>query len=41
MKQKLKAITDLAPGANIMEARHLIDLTGYYRQSLPIFSDMI
>ena len=41
MRQKIKAIMDLAPTTNITEARHMIGLIGYYRKFLPIFSDMI
>ena len=41
MRQKIKAIIDLAPTTNIAEARHLIDLIGYYRKFFPVFSDMI
>ena len=41
MRQKIKAITDLAPTTNINEAWHLIGLIGYYRKFFPIISDMI
>ena len=41
MRQKIKAVTDLAPTTNITEARHMIDLMGYYKKFIPIFSDMI
>ena len=41
MKQKIKAITDLAPAANITEAQHIIGLIGNYRKFFPIFSDTI
>ena len=41
MRQKIKVIKDLAPTPNITEARHMIDLIGYYRKFFPIFSDMI
>ena len=41
LKQKIKAITDLAATTNITEARHMIGLIGYYRKFFPIFSDMI
>ena len=41
MKQKVKAITDLAPVTNITEARHMIGLIGYYRKFFPIFSDIV
>ena len=41
MKQKVKAITELAPTTNITEARHIIGLIGYYRNFFPILSDMI
>ena len=41
IKQKVKAISDLAPATNITEARHMIGLIGYYRKFFPIFSDMI
>ena len=32
MKQEIKTITDLAPTANIIEARHIIGVVGYYRK---------
>ena len=38
VKQKIKAITDLATTTNGMEARHFIGLVGYYRKFFPIFS---
>ena len=41
MKQKVKAITDLAPTTKIAGARNMIGLIGYYRKFFPIFSDMI
>ena len=41
MRQKIKAIMDLAPKTNITEARLMIDLIGYYRKFFPVFSDMI
>ena len=41
MRQKIKAITDLAPTTNMTEARHMTGLIGYYREFFPIFSDMI
>ena len=41
MRQNIKAITDLEPTTNIMEARHMIGLKGYYRKFFPVFSDMI
>ena len=41
MKQKVKAITELAPTTNIIEARHIIGLIGYYRKFFLIFSDVI
>ena len=41
MKQKFKAIIDLAPKTNIMEARHIIELVDYYRKLFPISSDTI
>ena len=41
MRQKIKAITDMAPITNITEARHMIGLIEYYRKFFPIFSDMI
>ena len=41
MKQKIKAIMDLAPTTNITEAHHIIGLIGYYRKFFPIFSDTI
>ena len=40
MKQKIKAITDLAPTTNITEARHMIGLIGYYKEFFPVFNDM-
>ena len=39
MKQKMKAITDLA--TNITKAKHSIGLIGYYGKLFPTFSDMI
>ena len=39
MKQKIKAMTDLAPATNITEAQHIIELIGYYRKFFAIFSD--
>ena len=41
MKQKVTAITDLAPTTNINEVRHIIGVIGYYRKFFLIFSDMI
>ena len=41
MKQKVKAITELAPTTNKTEARHTIGLEGYYRKFVTIFSDVI
>ena len=41
MRQKIKAITDLAPMTNNTEARHMIGLIGYYRKFFPVLSDMI
>ena len=41
MKQKIKAITDLAPVTNITEAWHIIGLVGYYKKFFPIFSNTI
>ena len=41
MRQKNKAITDLAPATNITEAQHKIGLIGYYAKFFPVFSDMI
>ena len=41
MRQKIKAITDLASATNITEAGHMIGLIGYYRTFFPVFSDMI
>ena len=41
IRQKIKAITDLAPTTNITEARHMTGLIGYYRKFFPIFSDTI
>ena len=41
MKQKIKAITDLAPVANITEAQHMIGLIGYHRKFFSVLSDMI
>ena len=40
MKQKVKAITEIAPTNNNTEARHIIGLIGYYRKLFPIFSDV-
>ena len=40
MRQKIKAITDLAPTTNVTEVRHVIGLIGYYRKFFPVFSDM-
>ena len=39
MKQKIKAITDLAPTTNITEAQDMIGLIGYYIKFFPILSD--
>ena len=33
MKQKVKAIIDLAPATNITEERHIIGLIGYVKNS--------
>ena len=41
MRQKIKAIKDLAPTTDITQARYMIGLIGYYRKFFPIFSDMI
>ena len=41
MKQKIKAIADLAPTTNITKVQHIIGLIGYYRKLFPIFSDTI
>ena len=41
MKQKTKAIKNLAPATNITKARHMIGLIGYYRKFFPVFNDMI
>ena len=41
MRQKIKAITDLAPTIHITETRHMIDFIGYYMKLFPIFSDII
>ena len=41
MKQKVKAITDLAPKTSMTEARCMIGLIGYYRKFFPIFIDII
>ena len=41
MRQKIKAITNLAPTTNITEAQHMIGLIGYYRKFFPIFRDMV
>ena len=36
MKQKLRAIVDLAPATNITVARHMIGLLGYYKKFFPL-----
>ena len=41
MKEKIKAVTDLAPTTSITEARYIIGLVGYYRKFFPIFSNAI
>ena len=41
MRQKIKAIADLAPTTNITEVWHMIGLTGFYRKFFPVFNDMI
>ena len=41
VKQKIKAVADLAPATNITKARHIIGLVGYYRKLFPVFSDTI
>ena len=41
MKQKIKAITDLAPTTIITEVRHKIGLIDYYRKFFPVFTDII
>ena len=41
MRQRIKAITSLAPTTNITEAWHMIGLIGYFRKFFPVFSDMI
>ena len=41
MRQKIKAVMDLAPATNITETRHMIGLIGYYRKFFTVFSDMI
>ena len=41
MKQKIEAITDLAPTTNITEAWHIIGLIAYYRKFFPIFINTI
>ena len=41
MRQKIKAITNLAPARNITKVQHMIGLIGYYRKFFPVFSYMI
>ena len=41
MRQKVKAITGLAPITYISEAWHMIGLIEYHRKFFPVFSDMI
>ena len=41
MKQKEKAIIDLALATNISEVSHIVELIGYFRKFFPIFSDII
>ena len=41
MRQKIKAVTNLAPATNIKKAWHVIGLIEYYRKFFPVFSDMI
>ena len=41
IKQKVKAINELAPTTNITKAGHIIGLKCYYRKFFPIFSDAI
>ena len=39
IKQKIKAITDLASTIIITEARHITGLVGFYRKLFPIFNN--
>ena len=41
MKQKVKAIMDLVPAANITEVHYTIGLISCYRKFFPVFSDMV
>ena len=41
MRQKIIAITDLAPTTNITEEWHMIGLIRYYKKFFPVFSDSI
>ena len=41
LRQKMTAVTDLAPTTNITEVWHMVGLIGYYRKLFPVFSDMI
>ena len=41
IKQKIKAITDLAPQQTILKLDTIIELITYYRKFFPIFSNSI
>ena len=41
MKQKIKAMTNLAPTTNITEAQHVFGLKGCYRKFFAIFNDTV
>ena len=41
MKQKVKAITELAPTTKVTEARHTIGLKGNYKKFFSIFNYVI
>ena len=41
MKQKIMAITDMAPQLTLLKLKHIIGLIGYYKNSFPIFSNTV
>ena len=41
LRQKIKAVSDLACTTNITVTWHMLGLIGYYRKYFPVFSDMI
>ena len=41
MKQKVQVILDLAPPPNVMQVRHILGLTSYFRKFIPMFSSIV